>query len=268
MKLEAHHIRALKGQRRLIQINVNGAEQAAAAEAAGGIDIVVNGESARWAEVREAAPNTHLCLSLRHGKAFSRSDVLAQAFAALEAGADSIYCSLSPRFIEAMASEGIPVCAHAGLVPPKARLTGMRGFAKTADEAKAVFRAVKDFESAGAVMVELECVAAPITALISRATSLTTVSIGSGGEADVQYLFGCDILGEPGFHPRHARAFDDFAAEYARLQQRRIAAFAAFRDAARAGSYPAASEVVTAPGAEVEGFADWLQGLGQGGPST
>jgi 3-methyl-2-oxobutanoate hydroxymethyltransferase len=96
MKLQAHHIRALKGQRQLVQINVSGAEQAEAAEAAGGIDIIVNGEAARWAEVRAAAPNTHLCLSLRHGEATSRSSVLTQAFAALEAGADSIYCSLSP----------------------------------------------------------------------------------------------------------------------------------------------------------------------------
>ena len=259
MKLQAHDLRALKGQRQLVQINVSGAEQAEAAEAAGGIDIIVNGDRSRWAEVRKAAPITHLCLSLRHGEASSRSAVLTQAFAALEAGADSVYCSLSPRFIEAMAREGIPVCAHAGLVPPKARLTGMRGFAKTAEEAKSVFRAVKDFESAGAAMVELECVAAPITALITHATTLTTVSIGSGAAADVQYLFGCDILGEPGFRPRHARAFDDFAAEYARLQQRRITAFAAFRDAARTGRYPTASEVVNAPQPEVASFADWLQ---------
>jgi len=55
MILQAHHIRALKGQRQLVQINVNGAEQAEAAEAAGGIDIIVNGERARWAEVRKAA---------------------------------------------------------------------------------------------------------------------------------------------------------------------------------------------------------------------
>lgn len=264
MMLQTHHIRALKGQRQLVQINVNGAEQAEAAEAAGGIDIIVNGEKARWAEVRKAAPNTHLCLSLGHGEASSPSDALSQAFAALEAGADSVYCSLSPPFIEAMAREGIPVCAHAGLVPPKARLTGMRGFAKTVEEAKSVFRAVKDFESAGAVMVELECVAAPITALITHATTLTTVSIGSGVGADVQYLFGCEILGEPGFHPRHARTFDDFAAEYARLQQRRIAAFAAFREAALSGNYPQASEVVNAPEPVVAGFADWLQEIAQG----
>ncbi len=35
MKLAAHQIRALKGKRQLIQINVNGADQAQAAEQAG-----------------------------------------------------------------------------------------------------------------------------------------------------------------------------------------------------------------------------------------
>lgn len=257
MKLEAHHIRAAKGQRRLTQINVRGTEMAEAAAAAG-IDIIVSGHPDQWTAVRAAAPGLHLCLSLRHGDHATRSGVLRAAFAALRAGADSVYCSLSPRFIEPLAREGIPVCAHAGLVPQRARLTGMRGFGKTAAEAQDVFRAVKDFEEAGAVMVELECLAAPVTALITARTTLSTVSIGSGPGADVQYLFGTDILGEPGRRPRHARAFDDFATDYARLQQRRVQAFAAFRDAARDATFPAASETVGIPEPDLAAFADWL----------
>jgi 3-methyl-2-oxobutanoate hydroxymethyltransferase len=257
MKLEAHHIRAFKGQRQLVQINVSSPEQAAAAEAVG-IDIIVNGYKKDWARLRVAAPSTHFCFSLRHGAHASKSSVLWGGFAALEAGADSVYCSMSPTFIEVLAREGIPVCAHAGLVPQKARLTGMRGFGKTAVEARAVFESVKAFESAGAAMVELEVLAAPVTALITKATTLTTVSIGSGPGADVQYLFGCDILGEPGRKPRHAVAWDDFATEYARLQDRRKAAFKAFRDAVVSGTYPTAAVSVAAPIDEVEQFADWL----------
>jgi 3-methyl-2-oxobutanoate hydroxymethyltransferase len=257
MKLQAHHIRAAKGQRRLVQINVSDPDQARAAEAVG-IDIVVNGYRQDWPRLRIAAPDTHFCFSLRHGDHASRKSVLKGGFDALAAGADSVYCSLSPRFIEVLAREGIPVCAHAGLVPQKARLTGMRGFGKTAAEAQAVFQAVKDFESAGAVMVELECLAAAVTALITQATTLSTVSIGSGAGADIQYLFGCDILGEPGRKPRHARAWDDFAAEYARLQDRRQAAFASFRNEVLAGSYPAPQETVAAPPGAVMAFAEWL----------
>jgi 3-methyl-2-oxobutanoate hydroxymethyltransferase len=257
MKLEAHHIRAAKGSRRLIQINVRGAEMAEAAAAAG-IDIIVSGQPEQWAAIRAAAPGLHLCLSLRHGEQARRSEVLRAAFAALRTGADSVYCPLSPRFIEPLAREGIPVCAHAGLVPQRARLTGMRGFGKTAAEAQAVFRAVRDFESAGAVMVELECLAAPVTALVTAHTTLSTVSIGSGPGADIQYLFGSDILGEPGRKPRHARAFDDFATEYARLQARRVTAFAAFRAAALDATYPAPAETVAIPDPELTAFSDWL----------
>ena len=258
MKLEAHHIRAAKGQRPLTQINVRGTEMAEAATAAA-IDIIVSGYPDQWPAIRAAAPGLHLCLSLRHGDHADPAEVLRAAFAALRTGGDSVYCSLSPRFIEPLAREGIPVCAHAGLVPQRARLTGMRGFGKTAAEAQAVFQAVKDFESAGAVMVELECLAAPVTALITARTTLSTVSIGSGPGADIHYLFGTDILGEPGRRPRHARAFDDFAAEYARLQARRVQAFAAFRSAALDATYPAPSETVAIPDPELTAFADWLE---------
>lgn len=261
MKLQAHDIKAAKGKRRLVQINVSDPEQASAAEAAG-IDIVVNGYREDWARLRVAAPNTHFCFSLRHGDHASKSSVLRGGFDALAAGADSVYCSLSPRFIEVLAREGIPVCAHAALVPQKARLTGMRGFGKHAAEAKAVYDAVKSFESAGAAMVELECLAAPITSLITAGTSISTVSIGSGPGADIQYLFGCDILGEPGRKPRHARSWDNFAAEYDRLQDRRIAAFAAFRTASLTGDYPALQESVHAPETEVTAFANWLEQKG------
>ena len=256
MRLQAHDIRAAKGKRRLIQINVSDPEQASAAESVG-IDIVVNGYRQDWARLRVAAPGTHFCFSLRHNDHADKASVLRGGFDALEAGADSVYCSLSPRFIEVLSREGIPVCAHSGLVPQKARLTGMRGFGKTAAEARAVFEAVKAFENAGAAMVELECLAAPVTALITQATKLSTVSIGSGTAADIQYLFGCDILGEPGRKPRHARAWDDFSAEYARLQDRRKAAFASFRDEALAGSYPATAELVEMTVAEYEQFAEW-----------
>ena len=257
MKLQAHHIKAAKGQRRLVQINVSDPEQARAAQAVG-IDIVVNGYRQDWPRLRVAAPVTHFCFSLRHGDHASKKSVLKGGFDALAAGADSVYCSLSPRFVEVLAREGIPVCAHAGLVPQRARLTGMRAFGKTAEEARAVFQAVKAFESAGAVMVELECLAAPVTALITQATTLSTVSIGSGPGADIQYLFGCDILGEPGRKPRHARAWDDFAAEYARLQERRETAFAAFRAATLDGTFPAGVEVTQMPDQELAHFADWL----------
>lgn len=254
MRLEAHHVRALKGVRQLVQVNVDGPEQAAAAEAAG-IDIVVTGRLDQRAAVRAAAPLTHVCFSLPYGAHADEAALLRAAFENLAMGADSVYCALSPRFIEPLAREGIPVCAHAGLVPQKARLTGTRAFGKTAAEARRLLDATRAFEAAGAFALELECVAAPVAALLCRSTAMTVVSIGSGAGCDVQYLFGLDILGQgPGRRPRHARAWDDFAAELDRLQARRVAAFRAFRDAVADGTFPGPAEIVAGDPAETDAF--------------
>lgn len=256
-RLTMHDIQVAKGRQKLVQLNVNGPEQARAAVVAG-IDIIVNGEAARWPAIRAAAPDTHLCLSLRYGDQASATEVLRAAFDALAFGADSIYCPLSPAMIEPLAREGIPVCAHAGYVPQKTRMTGLRAAGKTAAEAQALYRRIKEFESAGATMVELELVAAPVAALLTPRTLMTTVSIGSGGGCDVIYLFGVDILNEAPRRPRHARAWDDFGAEARRLHDARVAAFSAFRTDVATGRFPAPSETVAAPPGVADAFTDWL----------
>jgi 3-methyl-2-oxobutanoate hydroxymethyltransferase len=261
MKLEVHHIRALKGVRQLTELNVTGTDHARAAEEAG-IDIVVSGRLDQRAAIRAAAPATHFCFGLIYGHHATTDEALRAAFDALNAGADSIYCCLSPRIIEGLAREGVPVVGHVGLVPQKARLTGFRAFGKTLEQAQGLWRDTRDLEQAGAVAVEMEVVAEPVATAIARRTGMTVISMGSGGGCDVQYLFAIDVLGETvGKMPRHARAYADFAAEHARLQGRRVAAFAAYRAAALDGSYPAAPERVAGKAEETEAFRDWLEGL-------
>ena len=92
------------------------------------------------------------------------------------------------RVIEAMASEGIPVCAHAGLVPPKARLTGMRGFAKTAEEAKAVFRAVKDFEWHGVQIKAGD-------SFVSVQRMLQALALSSGAGSSARHALATGVIG-------------------------------------------------------------------------
>lgn len=251
-------ILAAKARRKLVQVNVDGPDQAAAAAAAG-IDIIVNGEPRLWPPIRTAAPDTHLCLSLRYGEQASGSEVLRAGFDALRLGADSVYCPLSPMMIEPLAREGIPVCAHAGYVPQKTRMTGLRAFGKTAAEAKALYRRIKDFENAGATMIELELVAETVAALLTARTKMVTVSIGSGAGCDVTYLFGVDILNQVPRRPRHARAWDDFAAEARKLHAARVAAFSTFREDVTQGRFPAPSEIVTAPPDVADAFTVWLE---------
>ncbi len=258
MKLEVHHIRALKGKRQLTELNVQSVDQAAAAEAAG-IDIIVSGWRPEFPARRAAAPNTHFCFGLIYGHVVNADEAKRGAFEALEAGADSIYSAMHFDVIEAMAKEGIPVVGHAGLVPQKHRLTGMRAFGRTHAEARALMQTIRRYEDAGAFAVELEVVAEPVATAISRATPLTIISMGSGAGCDVQYLFAVDILGETkGRIPRHSRVYDNFAAEYARLQDRRVKAFSAFRADVAGGLFPGPSELVNLKPAEAEALAEFL----------
>lgn len=258
MKLEAHQIRALKGKRQLTELNVQSVEHAAAAEAAG-IDIIVSGWRPEFPARRAAAPNTHFCFGLLYGQHVNADEAKRAAFEAMEAGADSIYCAMHFDVIEAMAKEGIPVVGHAGLVPQRHRLTGMRAFGRKPDEARAIMQAIKSYEDAGAFAVELEVVAEPVATAISRATPLTIISMGSGSGCDVQYLFSVDVLGETkGRIPRHARVYDDFATEYARLQDRRVKAFSAFKAEVDGGQFPGPSELVNVKPEEVAALADFL----------
>ena len=83
-------------------------------------------------------------------------------------GADIIYSSGNTlsRF-EAMASVGINCGGHVGLVPIRraARVVfGAKG--KTLDEALRIYEETVAYQEAGAVIVEMECVAADIAAEI------------------------------------------------------------------------------------------------------
>ena len=258
MKLEVHHIRALKGKRQLTELNVQSVDQAAAAEAAG-IDIIVAGYRAELASRRAAAPNTHFCFGLIYGQPVNADEAKRAAFDALDAGADSIYCAMHFDVISAMAREGIPVVGHAGLVPQKHRLTGFRAFGRTVDEARALMDTIRRYEDAGAFAVELEVVAEPVASAISKATPLTIISMGSGAGCDVQYLFAVDVLGETKGHiPRHSRIYDNFVTEYTRLQERRVKAFAAFAADTAGGQFPDPSEIVTLTLAEADALAAFL----------
>jgi 3-methyl-2-oxobutanoate hydroxymethyltransferase len=94
-------------------------------------------------------------------------------------------------------------------------------------------------------MAELEVVPAKVAAEISKRTSMLLLSIGAGDGCDGQYLFAEDVLGQTDGHmPRHAKTYRNFHAEYARLQQERIAAFEEFAAEVKDGSYPVSEHTV------------------------
>jgi 3-methyl-2-oxobutanoate hydroxymethyltransferase len=84
--------------------------------------------------------------------------------------------------------------------------------------------------------------------------------MGAGAGCDAQYLFANDILGYTEGHiPRHSRVYRDFAAEYARLQQERIAAFREFVTDVGRGSFPEDRHILPMAPAEFDGFLNGLE---------
>lgn len=224
--LTVHDLRALKGKRRIVFVQVASAEEAVAAAEAG-MDMIGTGLRLETLAFAAAARGTHFQFGLPWGKHASATEALRDAMVAMEAGAQSVYCAMSATVIEVLAREGIPVIAHAGLVPPKATWTGgFRAVGKTKTQALDLWRSVRRFEEAGAFAVELEVIPAALADAITRRTTLLTVSLGSGAGCDAEYLFSADLLGEnPGHIPRHAKTYRDFAGMRRRMQTERVAAY-------------------------------------------
>ena len=238
-------LRALKGVRQITYVQAAHEEEAIAASEAG-MDMIGTAFIPERAHFAKAVPKTHFQFGLPWGKHASATEALRDAMAAMQAGAQSVYCGYSPAIVEALAREGVPVICHVGLVPPKATWTGgFRAVGKTADQAKMVWQQVQDFEAAGAFAVEMEVVAANLATEITKRTSMLTISLGSGGGCDAQYLFSADLLGENRGHiPRHAKSYRNFAAERDRLQNERIAAYKEYIQDVQSGAFPEPKHVV------------------------
>jgi 3-methyl-2-oxobutanoate hydroxymethyltransferase len=180
----------------------------------------------------------------------------------LSQGADALYCSGSLQTVERLAREYIPIVGHVGLVPARATWTGgFRAVGTTAESAIALYNECRAYQDAGAFAVEIEVVPEEVATAISQRLDLLLWSMGAGAGCDAQYLFAEDILGEGKIRvPRHAKVYRDFAAEYARLQAERIAAFSEFRADVETGAFPEARHLVRMDPAERDRFLDGIGG--------
>ena len=261
-KYTVYDLQQLKGKRCLTHIHVKSPEEAAAAEQAG-IDLMSCSFDSPEAQARlpllvAAAPNSFLSCATPHGMA-SPEEAIRIGFRALELGASSVYCSASPRIVEAMAEEGIPVVGHLGLVPRHVTWTGYRAIGKTLEEAKALHAQMKRLESAGAYAAELEVVPHELASFLSSQTTMLLMSLGSGSGCDTQFLFSCDILGDYEERlPRHAKAYRDFLAAHRRLQAERIAAFREYAEDVNEGRFPEKGNLVSMDATVLEQLRDSL----------
>jgi 3-methyl-2-oxobutanoate hydroxymethyltransferase len=251
-------LRAIKGKRQLTMLRVMNLYEAEAAERAG-VDIVsIPPELLLDPRYREVAPSLFSMPGDNFFEIGTSDDFVRWAFRLYKGGADAVYCSAGIPTIKRLADDNIPVIGHVGLIPSRATWTGgFKAVGKTAETAMQVFEAVKQLEAAGAFGAEIEVVPVEVATEISKRTSLFLLSMGSGTGCDAQYLFAEDVLGtNRGHMPRHSKVYRNFAAEYDRLQQDRIAAFKEFVADVESKAYPEEKHIVRMDPAELSRFMD------------
>jgi 3-methyl-2-oxobutanoate hydroxymethyltransferase len=252
-------IRAMKVRgRKISMLYVTTLEEAAAAAAAG-IDMLSIEGRFFTAEMREAAGKCFVQVGLPYGPAgnlVTGEDYLRAAYGFQAIGGDCFYCAASLDIQKLLCDNAVPVVGHVGLIPSQSTWTGgFKAVGKTAESARAVWDHVKRLEAIGCFGAEIEVVPDRIGEAISKSTPMIMLGMGAGPGADAQYLFAEDVLGYTAGHkPRHAKTYRDFASEFSRLQQERIAAFKELIEDIGSGAYPAANHVVPISDAEFERF--------------
>lgn len=125
--------------------------------------------------------------------------------------------------VRAIADAGIPVVGHVGLLPQSAaKVGGFKVQARTAEEAADLVEGGRTLEKAGAFMVIIEAVPAPVGELLSRSLEVPVIGIGAGPGCDGQVLVTLDMLGvqdefTPHFLKRYAElspAIEDAVRDY------------------------------------------------------
>lgn len=155
-----------------------------------------------------------------------------------EGGAKMVKLEGSGRqedIVRYLTDNGIPVCAHLGLRPQFVhKLGGFMVQGRSASDARQMIKDAQLLEKAGADMILLELVPSSLAAKITAKVHVPVIGIGAGPKVDGQILVLYDMLDiTPGRRPKFSRNFMADGGSPAK-------AVAAFVEAVRDGSYPAA----------------------------
>ncbi|MFO7936288.1 MAG: 3-methyl-2-oxobutanoate hydroxymethyltransferase [Kiritimatiellia bacterium] len=154
-----------------------------------------------------------------------------------EAGADAVKIeggAIRAGCVRTLTENGIPVLGHLGLLPQSIQQIG--GFKVQGKNREAADELIRDAEilgKAGVFAIVLECVPPDIAALVTAATSVPVIGIGSGPACDGQVLVMNDLLGLSENTPPR------FVKKYADLASRARKAFADYIQEVNSGIFPA-----------------------------
>ena len=238
--------------KKMTQVSAVTEDEARACEEMG-IDMITISDT-DYDAVRAGAPQTFITSSQSMCQYYEPQECLTAALKAAAKGADAIFTPRGMGIVELIANEGLAVQGHVGLVPRKSTLIGgLRTFGKTAEEAMKLLDWMRRYEDAGAMAVEVECVAVQALQAINHKTSLLTHSIGAGSGGDIIFSFMEDICGDVENPPRHAKAWGDVLSIRRQLAAERERALTGYRTDVQSGAFPDAEHTVgMLPGEEAK----------------
>ena len=270
-KLTVKDLFERKGKVKLTELYVTNALEAYAAEEVG-IDIQIVSfkkdtlrtgvptnkwfRDAHIKDIRNAAPNTFMIYGL--GQLSSPEKAIEAALIARDNGADAVYCGNSPKFIQALRKEGLPAVSHIGLVPYRNTWTGgFKAVGKDADSAYKVYQDALAYDEAGAIGLEIECVPDRVAEIITKKVNLLTLSMGSGPNCDVEFLFIQDVIGTNTDRiPRHAKKFKDTNKSYENLLNDTVDGLKKFISNVKNNKFPAPQNIIKIDEREYDKFLD------------
>ena len=153
-----------------------------------------------------------------------------------EAGCDAVKLEWFDRCLEVahnIVRAGIPVMGHVGLTPQTAdQLGGLKVQGKDAAAAQKILENALALEKKGCFSIVLECVPAPLAAMITERLAIPTIGIGAGVDCDGQVLVTHDLLG------LFDRFTPKFVQRYARLDEAILEGVGRFCADVREGKFP------------------------------
>ncbi|MDD6092426.1 MAG: 3-methyl-2-oxobutanoate hydroxymethyltransferase [Hallerella succinigenes] len=229
--LSAQQIKERKGKQKIAQITTYDFGFANIAEAAG-IDQILVGDSLAntmlgykstqsigmtemlvfTAAVCRGAPNTHVIADMPFKSYDDPKSALENAKRFMDVGASSVKLEgFMPDAIETLIQNGIPVCAHLGLLPQTA--VSMKQVGKTEEEAERLLKEITAIDELGAYECVLEHIPDILGEKLTKAVSLITIGIGGGPHTDGHVTVLHDALGInngkiPPFATKYCNIFD------------------------------------------------------------
>ncbi len=136
--------------------------------------------------------------------------------------------------VEFLVQRGIPVCGHIGLTPQSVHaLGGYKVQGKGEEAARRLQDDALALQAAGATLLVLEAIPAPLAAAVTAALHIVTIGIGAGVDCSGQVLVLHDVFDiPPGKKAKFVRNFMAGASSIADAAARAVTAI-------KDGSYPA-----------------------------